>query len=155
MQRFEEVEMKALRILTVTLVAFLAALGFAACGGDGDGDNNATTAETTTQPAETTGGGTTSTSSVKMDEYSFDPDTVVAKQGDTITVENGGAIAHNLTVEQGPDPKKKSKKLAGTSTFLPNKSEKLKVDIKPGKYVMVCTVAGHRELGMVGTFTVK
>jgi plastocyanin len=153
MQRFEEVEMKALRTLTVTLVAFLAALGFAACGGDGD--NDTTTAETTTQPAETTGGETTGTTAVKMDEYSFDPDTVVAKQGDTITVENGGAIGHNLTIEQGPDPKKKSKKLAGTSTFLPNKSEKLKIDIKPGKYVMVCTVAGHRELGMVGTFTVK
>jgi plastocyanin len=151
--------MNLFRILAVTLVTFIAVLGVAACGGDGDGGNETTTSETTTQPTDTAADGATgeatSTTSVKMDEYSFDPETVTVKRGDTIEVENVGAIAHNLTVEQGPDPKEKSKELAATSSFLPDKTEKLEVDIKPGEYAMVCTVEGHRELGMVGTFTVR
>jgi plastocyanin len=90
-----------------------------------------------------------------MDEYSFDPEDATVKRGASITVENDGQIAHNLTIEEGPDPKKESKKLAGTSTFLGGKSEKLEVDVQPGKHAMVCTVAGHRELGMIGTITVE
>jgi plastocyanin len=137
--------MKAFRILGLVLVAAFAAAG---CGGGGGGESKTTNTATTQAPTATT-------TSVKLAEYSFDPKDVVVKRGTTLKVENGGAIAHNLTVEQGPDPKKKTKKLAGTPTFLPNKTENLKVSLKPGKYAMVCTVTGHRELGMVGTFTVK
>jgi plastocyanin len=132
-------------------VALVAALG-SGCGGDDNNDNNAattntTTTNTTTQPAKTTGGGGATT--VSMKEYEFDPSDVSATQGSTVTVENKGNIAHNLTVEKG------SKKVAGTSTFLGGKSEKLKVSVKPGKYTMLCTVPGHEQLGMKGTFTVK
>jgi plastocyanin len=90
-----------------------------------------------------------------MSEYAFDPSNVVIKKGSTIKVENAGSIGHNLTIEQGPDPKKATKRLAGTPTFLPDKTKRLKVNLAPGKYAMVCTVAGHRQLGMVGTITVK
>jgi plastocyanin len=149
--------MKLLRILAVLLVALVVALG-TGCGGDdgGGGTTSATTTDTTpattTEPADSAGAETTS---VSMDEYSFDPEDVVVKQGDSIDVENAGAIAHNLTIEQGPDPKKKTKKLAGTPTFTANETEKLKIDLEPGKYAMACTVSGHRELGMTGTVTVK
>jgi plastocyanin len=139
--------MKVLRILTVAVVVLVVAVG-AGCGGDDEGNGG--------EPATTTeqaGGGEATT--VDMDEYSFSPEDVNVERGATITVENKGGIAHNLTVEQGPDPKKKTKRLAGTSAFLGGKSEKLEVDLRPGKYAMVCTVPGHRELGMVGTFTVK
>jgi plastocyanin len=135
------------RILAIALVALVAALG-SGCGGGGGGNNNAaTTNTTTTQPAQPSGGGATKT--VSMKEYQFTPSDVTAKQGSTITVENKGNIAHNLTVEQG------SKKVAATPTFLGGKSEKLKVSLKPGKYTMLCTVPGHEQLGMKGTFTVK
>jgi plastocyanin len=132
------------RILTVVLVMLAVALG-AGCGGDDD-DNEAATTNTTTQPAESGGGGA---KTVSMKEYEFDPSDVTVKKGDTVTVENKGNIAHNLTVERG------SKKVAGTSTFLGGKSEKLTVDVTPGKYQMVCTVPGHEQLGMKGTFTVE
>jgi plastocyanin len=150
--------MRILRILALLLVALVVALGTGCGGDDGGGDTTSatptdTTSGTTTEPAGSAGGA--ETTSVSMDEYSFDPDKLVVKQGGTIEVKNEGAIAHNLTIEQGPDPKEKSKKLAGTSTFAPNGSEKLKVDLKPGKYAMACTVSGHRELGMRGTVTVK
>ena len=138
------------RILTLAVVGLVAALG-SGCGGGNDNNaattNTTTTNTTSTQPAKSTGGGGTKTVSLK--EYQFTPSDVTTKQGSTITVENKGNIAHNLTVEQG------SKKVAGTSTFLGGKSEKLKVSLKPGKYKMLCTVPGHEQLGMKGTFTVK
>ncbi len=151
--------MKLMRILPLLVVTL--ALVAAGCGGgdDGGGDEAATTAETTEQTtgettgAEDTGAGGTKT--VDMTEYEFDPSDVTASRGDTINVVNKGNVAHNLTIEEGPDPKEKTKKLAGTSSFLGGKSERLTVDVAPGKHAMVCTVPGHRELGMTGTFTVK
>jgi plastocyanin len=131
------------RIVATTLVALVAALA-SGCGGGGNNNKSAAT-NTTTTP--TTAAAATKT--VSMKEYQFTPSNVTAKQGSTITVENKGKIAHNLTVEQG------SSKVAGTPTFLPGKPEKLKVDLKPGTYKMLCTVPGHVQLGMKGTFTVK
>jgi plastocyanin len=135
------------RILTLCLVAIAVTLG-SGCGGGGGNDNAATTTTSTTktQPAKPAAAGTTT---VSMKEYAFNPSDVTVKRGGTVTAENKGTIAHNLTVEQG------SKKVAGTSTFLSGKSEKLKVDLTPGKYKMLCTVPGHEQLGMKGTFTVK
>jgi plastocyanin len=151
---------KILRTLAVVLVALAVFVG-AGCGGDdGGGDTTSATTETTetttgttTEPEGSAGGG--GTTRVKMDEFSFEPEDVTVSRGDTITVENDGAAAHNLTIEQGSDPNEKSEKLAGTSTFLGGKSEDLTVDVQPGKYSMVCTVSGHRDAGMVGTITVE
>jgi nitrite reductase (NO-forming) len=138
------------RLLAIALAAIVIAIGTGCGGGDGDGGEE-TPATTTTQAPDSAATAT----SVGMDEYNFAPEDVVVSEGDTLDVENNGKIVHNLTVEKGPDPKKESDELAGTSTFGPGKSEKLEIDLKPGKYAMVCTVAGHRELGMTGTFTVK
>jgi plastocyanin len=146
--------MKPLPAVGLLLVALLLAVG-AGCGGD-DGGGDGTTAETTTDTTTTeTGAADGGATTVKMDEYSYDPDSLSVSRGDTIAVENDGNIAHNLTIERGPDPKEKSTKLAGTDTFLGGKSEDLRVDLDPGEYAMVCTVPGHRELGMVGTITVE
>lgn len=92
---------------------------------------------------------------VKMTEYEFQPNRLTVGRGNRITVQNAGQIAHNLTVEHGPNPRRQSKELAGTSTFLPGRSETLKLDLEPGTYVIACTVPGHRELGMVGSLAVK
>jgi plastocyanin len=144
--------MKGARILNLAVVVLVSALA-AGCGGGG-GNNKTTTSATTSTQATTPAGGGSVTKTVKLKEYQFIPSNVVVKQGGTITAENVGTIAHDLTVEQGPDPTKKTAKLAATPTFLAGKSEKLTVNLKPGKYAMVCTVAGHRQLGMTGTFTV-
>ena len=86
---------------------------------------------------------------VVMTDYEFHPRDVRVRRGQTLTVLNDGGIAHNLTVERGSD------RLAGTSSFLKGDSEQLRVDLTPGRYVIVCTVPGHRELGMVGTLAVR
>ncbi len=92
---------------------------------------------------------------VEMFDYGFDPRSLTVDRGAAIRVTNGGEIAHNLTVERGPDPKDETTELAGTDTFLPGDSETLAVELPPGRYVMVCTVPGHRELGMTGTLRVR
>lgn len=126
--------MKLCHISVALLLALAAATG-TGCGGDESGPVAGTR--------------------VSMDEYSFDPKDLVVRRGEEITVSNAGAIAHNLKIEKGPDPLKKSTELAGTPTFLPKETRKLKVDLPPGRYAMVCTVSGHRGLGMTGSITVR
>lgn len=72
-----------------------------------------------------------------------------------MTVRNDGQIAHNLVIERHQDPLAKPEKLIGTDTFLGGRSKRLKVDLAAGRYTMVCTVPGHRQLGMYGTLTVR
>jgi plastocyanin len=141
----------------VSALAALSVATIAACGGgDGDDDTANTQTTQTTQTAPAGGGGAAARSvTVRMVEFAFEPSDVTIKRGGTLNVENAGKISHNLTIEQGPDGKTETKKLAGTSTFLPPKSEKLTADVAPGKHAMTCTVPGHREQGMVGTITVE
>ena len=125
------------RLLPIALAcAALAAWG---CGND-SGD----------VPDSTAGGPT-----VEMFDYGFDPKSLTVDRGVAIRVTNGGEIAHNLKVERGPDAKEETEELAGTDTFLPGDGETLAVDLPPGRYVMACTVPGHRELGMTGTLRVR
>jgi plastocyanin len=138
------------------LVLFAAALTVTVapgCGGDSGSDTQTATTGTTTGTATRPAGGGSTT--VGLDEFTIEPKDVTVSRGATLEVKNDGAVAHNLTIEKGPDPTEKSTKLAGTSTFLGGKSEKLDVNLAPGKYAMVCTVSGHRDAGMVGTITVK
>lgn len=125
------------RSLAIALAC--AALAPAGCGEDsGDG----------TSPA---GAGL----AVEMTDYAFDPRDVTVDRGTSIRVTNAGEIAHNLRIERGPDAKDETEELAGTDTFLPGDAETLVVGLEPGAYVMVCTVPGHRELGMTGRIRVR
>jgi uncharacterized cupredoxin-like copper-binding protein len=93
--------------------------------------------------------------SVVMTDYAFHPRDVRVRRGQTLPVLNHGGIAHNLKVERGPNPRQETDELAGTSSFLEGDSEQLRIDLPPGRYVMVCSVPGHRELGMTGSLTVR
>src|SRR2546425_8220607 len=106
-------------LLAAGLVLLL--LAGAGCGGGGKSKTSTTTttpAQTTTQPSSQA-----STKSVDVTEYQFSPAVVTVKSGSALTVKNVGKISHNLTVQQGADPKKTTKKLIGTPTFLPGKTE--------------------------------
>ena len=130
-------------ILVATLVS---ALVLAACGGDDD-DGGEEAAQQETAPAETTGGG--GQADVALSEFEFDPADVTATAGSTITLENVGSTGHDLRLREG------GKDIGGTDVFDPGQSEELKVDFEPGKYEMYCSVPGHEDSGMKGTFTVK
>jgi plastocyanin len=92
---------------------------------------------------------------VVMTDYAFDPKDLTVDRGVTVSVVNEGGIAHNLTIEKGPNPRKETDELTGTSSFLAGKRENLEIDLPSGRYAMVCTVPGHRELGMTGTLRVR
>lgn len=90
-----------------------------------------------------------------MTEYEFSPSEPEVERGATITATNEGSIAHNLTIERGADPTNRSERLGGTSNVDAGGSAELTVDVQPGEYSLVCTVPGHRELGMVATIRVR
>ena len=88
------------------------------------------------------------------DEYSFDPETVIVEGGSgpaslEITLENRGALAHNLKLLQG------DRTLGGTTTFQGGETRGAQITLRPGDYEMVCTVGNHAELGMVGSLTIR
>jgi plastocyanin len=101
--------------------------------------------DTAASGADEGGAGTTE---VGMEEYEFIPADVTAASGDTVTATNDGQTVHNLTVLDG------NEELGATEDVDPGQSGELEVDFDPGDYEMLCTIPGHADLGMEGTFTV-
>ena len=140
--------MRRISIVAILVLASLALVA-AGCGDDDEDTTAATTTEETTGATGATGedgeeGAGAST--VTMTEYSFSPSDVTVAQGDSIEVVNDGAIPHNLTVEETD---------LATEDLDGGASEELTVDVDPGDYEIVCTIADHEEQGMTGTLTVE
>lgn len=134
-------------LLKSTPVLLLLTAVLAGCGSDGAGEETSAGAATDQQ--------TTGSSTVDLDEFSLAPSDVAVERGATITAENVGTIGHNLTIEQEADASTPSEELAATATFAGGESDTVEVDLPPGEYGLVCTVGNHRELGMVGSLTVR
>jgi len=84
-------------------------------------------------------------------DYSFTPARVRTTVGSApirVELDNRGTLAHNLKVFQG------GRDLGGTPTFQGGETRGGSVRLPPGRYRMVCTVANHEQLGMVGQFEV-
>jgi plastocyanin len=134
---------------TSVLAAAVSAAALAGCGGGSNDNASSSSSSTQTPPAQSPGGGGSSADQVSMSEYKFAPSTVSAKAGSTLTVNNSGSIQHDLKLRQG------SKEVGGTPLVDAGSSAKLKLKFKPGTYVMFCSVPGHEQLGMKGSFTVR
>jgi plastocyanin len=130
--------------LSAPVAIGLGALGYA--GGAGHAATRSITSEHAVAASRIT---------VKLSEYKFVPRRVTVRRGDSIVARNFGKLPHNLTIEKGPNPRKRTRKLAGTPTFRPRQTRTLKVTLRRGSYALVCTVPGHRQLGMVGYLTVR
>lgn len=75
-----------------------------------------------------------------------------AKAGEKIELqlENEGKVPHNLTVFDGS-----GKQVGGVSTVEPGKDGEAVIDLDAaGTYTYRCTIDGHADQGMKGTFTV-
>ena len=119
--------------LQFTLLALLAALALAACGGGGT-------------PAD--GGGQDITVQ-GLDTLRFDPEALSASVGETVnvTLNNTGVLEHSFVIDEfnvtlGPVPGGQT----DSGSFTPDTA---------GSYEYYCNVPGHREGGMVGTLTVN
>jgi uncharacterized cupredoxin-like copper-binding protein len=143
--------MSRTRFMLALALALLLALGVPACGGDDDDEGAGGTG---TQPAQTEEGGQApgaaqTASEVLMSEFEFDPSNVTAAAGSTVIARNEGSVEHDLRLRQD------GKEVGGTELVGPGGSEDLKLDFPAGRYEMFCSVPGHEDAGMVGSFTIE
>ena len=129
--------------IAIFLILASFALIAAGCGGDDDETSTSSAAESSTEETTEASAGA---SEITMTEYSFDPSDPTVAAGDTLDVVNDGEIPHNLTVE-GAD--------LATSDLEGGASEDLTVDLDPGEYEFICSIADHAAQGMTGTLTVE
>ncbi len=139
----------------MTLIAAVAVLVLAGCGGD----NKESTAKSTSTPAATAdptstaassgGGGQTIKLSADPSALKFDKTKLTAKAGKvTLSMANPSGIPHAVAVEgNGVDKDGNTVQKGGTS--------KVSVTLKAGTYDFYCPVDGHRAAGMEGKLTVN
>lgn len=110
-----------------------------------------------------------STITVKISEFKIELSSSIGKAGDVVfDVQNSGALLHefailktDLAVEKlplAPDGTVDEDKLElmdEIEDIDPTKSGKLTVKLDPGKYVIICNVAGHYASKMFVAFTVR
>ena len=96
-----------------------------------------------------------------VDEYRIVPQNIVVKPGRMkFVVRNTGRLTHNLAVQIPPknpgDLPAPVSPESRTATMQPGQTaEPIKLDLRPGTYRLVCTIANHDDLGQFGTLTVK
>jgi len=77
---------------------------------------------------------------VTLREFAIDPSTIAVDTGGSLSVKNGGTVAHNLAIK-GTDLK--------TPDIAPGKSESLDISsLKTGMYTAYCQIPGHEAAGM-------
>jgi uncharacterized cupredoxin-like copper-binding protein len=95
---------------------------------------------------------------VRLDEYRVLPEHIQVTAGRvTITARNSGRLTHNLVVVQFNRPlgdEEEKQYGAPTKTLFPGETGVTTVDLKPGKYRLICTIGNHDNLGQYGELKV-
>ena len=118
---------------------------------ENQGNNNPPAEEEEEEtPPNTTGSGETVEISVSGDSYSFNPATITVPRDTLVrlTFTNVGDAAHDFSIPA-----------LGVSTPLvsPGSSRTIEFTVpsEPGSVEYICTVLGHRDLGMRGTLIIE
>lgn len=126
-----------------TLCLVAAVLGLAGCGGSEEPPDLPATVRAG-QPL-----------TVKAKEYVFSPNRVTVRGAPAkgtrqrIELDNRGTLAHNIEILDGDN-------VVGRLRSFPAGQERgLTIDLPPGDYRFICTVADHDEKGMHGTLRVR
>src|SRR4051794_148765 len=96
--------------------------------------------------------------SLRLDEYRVLPQRVTVPAGRVrIIARNVGRLTHNVAVVQFDRPlgEDEEKQYARTRTAHPGQVVQTAVNLKPGKYRLVCTIANHDNLGQYGDLKVR
>jgi uncharacterized cupredoxin-like copper-binding protein len=91
---------------------------------------------------------------ITLDEYRIVPQNISIRAGRMkFVVRNAGRLTHNLVIQ--------NERRNGTFVELPGRrvatmqpgqtAKPIKVDLTPGTYRLVCTIANHDDLGQFGT----
>jgi len=135
-------------------LALVSAVILSACGGGGGG-----------------GGGGSALNVSTLDTLKFDPATLSAPGGApaTVNVKNTGAQQHNWVLVATADADRVATEaaakngdatgiagvLAGGKPVAGGASETLTVNVPAGSYTYICTIPGHYQAGMKGTYTAQ
>jgi uncharacterized cupredoxin-like copper-binding protein len=103
---------------------------------------------------------------VAASEFRFEPAnlTLKANAPTTLTFKNAGQTLHDLTIVSGPGIPTPDAHASGDHTTEnlpyhvaaePGKEATLALNLPAGSYAFICSVAGHKELGMQGTIIVQ
>jgi uncharacterized cupredoxin-like copper-binding protein len=103
---------------------------------------------------------------VAASEFRFEPSSLKLQAGvpTTLTLKNAGQTLHDLTIVSGPDiptpdPHASSDHMADKQPYHvaaePGKEATLPLTLPAGTYTFICSVAGHKELGMQGLIDVQ
>jgi len=132
----------------MTLIAALAVLAFAGCGGS---DKKSSSGSSSSSSSSSSGGGG---QDLKLaadpgGALKFDKTKLTAKAGKvTITMANPSDVSHAVEIEgNGVEEEGKTVGKGGTSTAT--------AELKAGTYEFYCPVPGHKAAGMKGTLTVQ
>ena len=128
------------RVFGAVVFALLMAVGVAACGGGGDGGSD----QGYVEPK----GASTETIPIVAQNFSFTPDKITAKPGIATMELTAKSGVHDLVFDGAYSGFRLEADSGGGS-------QKLKIDLKPGKYTFYCSYPGHRQAGMEGTLTVS
>jgi uncharacterized cupredoxin-like copper-binding protein len=153
-----------LRATALAVAALATAFAIAGCGSD-KADDSGNTAAAATQ-STTKVAAPVSTVDAKLVEWAINLSSPVAKSGQvTFKAVNDGAAPHEMVVLKTDEPasdlavkdgRVSEKDSVGEISELDaGKSGTKKLDLKPGKYVLVCNIKNHYEQGMYTALTVK
>lgn len=95
---------------------------------------------------------------IKLDEYRIIPQNVSVKAGRMkFAARNMGRLTHNVVVQLVPEKfAAKPIEIGRTQTMQPQEEgEPIKLQLTPGEYRLVCTIANHDDLGQFGTLRVR
>jgi uncharacterized cupredoxin-like copper-binding protein len=110
-------------------------------------EQRTTTAETTTQETTTTAKPSETKVPVSETEFKITLGSTELKAGEiTFEVKDDGKIPHDLAIKGTSDK---------TDEIAPGANAELKVTLKPGKYVLYCSIPGHEQAGMKQSITVS
>jgi uncharacterized cupredoxin-like copper-binding protein len=92
--------------------------------------------------------GYNSTVNVIVKDFSISLDPPQTEAGTiTLVVANDGSVQHDFAIRSNGMEQK-------TPMIEAGETASLTVDLEPGTYTYICTIPGHEQLGMIGTFTV-
>jgi uncharacterized cupredoxin-like copper-binding protein len=103
---------------------------------------------------------------VAASEFRFEPASLTLQAGaaTTLTLKNAGQTLHDLTIVSGPgiptpDAHASGDHMAEKKPYHvvaeAGKEATLSLNLPAGSYTFICSVAGHKELGMQGTITAQ
>lgn len=156
------------RVLSAAAIAGLAVV-LAACGGSGEADEAKPEDAARALAAAALFTGPAGQSLVlEMADLKFSTKALSAKSGEVIEVAltNKGSIEHDFSIAKLPG--EKALRVGGKDTDIAKNKHEVHAHLKsgeagvvrlkassPGAYEFFCSVPGHKEAGMKGTFTVQ